>query len=169
MPKYFLLLSVLGLALPAYAQSNYAVVKGSATDPQHLPVVGVTLEMKAVSPGATRRVVTNQQGIFEASALQPDDYVLTTEAPGFAPSTPSVRLAVWQVLAVGLTQTVNPGKQGVDVTAANEVLDTSDASVGEVVEPESIRELPLNGRMLIDLVLTVPGAHEGFGAQTRSE
>ena len=32
--------------------------------------------------------------------------------------------------------------------------------------PVSIKELPLNGRMLIDLVLTVPGAHEGHGAQT---
>ena len=43
---------------------------------------------------------------------------------------------------------------------------STDASVGEVVEPKSIQELPLNGRMLIDLVLTVPGAHVGFGAQT---
>src|SRR6202140_5384767 len=168
MPKYFLLLSVLGLALPAYAQSNYAVVKGSVTDPQHLPVVGATLQMKAVSTGATRHLVTNQQGIFEASAVLPDDYVLTPEASGFAPSTQSVRLEVGQVLAVAVSLTVNPVKLGVDVTAANEVLHTSDASVGEVVEPKSIRELPLNGRMLIDLVLTVPGAHEGFGAQTGS-
>src|ERR1700674_1427710 len=168
MPKYFLLLSVLGLALPAYAQSNYAVVKGSVTDPQHLPVVGATLQMKAVSTGATRHLVTNQQGIFEASALLPDDYVLTTEAPGFAPRTQSVRLEVGQELAVAVSLTVNPVKQGVDVTGANEVLHTSDASVGEVVEPKSIAELPLNGRMLIDLVLTVPGAHEGFGAQTGS-
>ena len=38
--------------------------------------------------------------------------------------------------------------------------------MGEVVEPKSIQELPLNGRMLVDLVLTVPGAHVGFGAQT---
>ena len=45
------------------------------------------------------------------------------------------------------------------------VLRTTDASVGEVVEPTSIQNLPLNGRMLIDLVLTVPGAHESHGAQ----
>src|SRR3977135_2639814 len=45
------------------------------------------------------------------------------------------------------------------------VLRTTDASVGEVVEPTSIRNLPLNGRMLIDLVLPVPGAHESHGAQ----
>jgi hypothetical protein len=168
MPKHFLLLLILVLALPAYAQSNYGVIKGSVADPQHLPVAGASLQMKAVSTGATRRVVTNQQGLFEAPALLPDDYVLTAEAPGFAPSTQSVRLEVGQELALAIGLTVNPVKQGVDVTAANEVLHTSDASVGEVVEPVSIRELPLNGRMLIDLVLTVPGAHVGFGAQTGS-
>ena len=41
----------------------------------------------------------------------------------------------------------------------------TDASVGEVVEPTSVQNLPLSGRMLIDLVLTVPGAHESHGAQ----
>ena len=46
------------------------------------------------------------------------------------------------------------------------VLRTTDASLGEVVEPTAVQNLPLNGRMLIDLVLTVPGAHEGHGAQT---
>ena len=45
------------------------------------------------------------------------------------------------------------------------MLDKTDASVGEVIEPTSIANLPLNGRMLIDLVLTVPGAHESHGAQ----
>jgi len=45
-------------------------------------------------------------------------------------------------------------------------LKTNDASVGEVVETRSVRELPLNGRMLIDLVLTVPGAHLSHGAQS---
>ena len=34
------------------------------------------------------------------------------------------------------------------------------------MEPKSIEDLPLNGRMLIDLALTVPGAHVGHGAQT---
>ena len=168
MQKDLLLLLVLALALSANAQSNYGVVTGTVTDSQHLPVVGAALQMKAASTGATRHLVTNQQGIFEASALLPDDYVLTTEAPGFAPQMQSVRLEVGQELAVAINLTVNPVKQGVLVTGASEVLHTSDASVGEVVEPTSIGELPLNGRMLIDLVLTVPGAHVGFGAQTGS-
>jgi hypothetical protein len=167
MQKYSLLL-VLAFALPAFAQSNYAVVTGTVTDPQHLPVVGAAIQFTAASTGAIRNLVTNQQGLFEASALLPDDYEVTTQARGFAAAKESIRLEVGQKLAVAINLTVGSVKQGVEVTTASEVLHTSDASVGEVVEPQSIRDLPLNGRMLIDLVLTVPGAHVGFGAQTGS-
>jgi hypothetical protein len=162
------LLLVLSLSLPAFGQSNYGVVTGSVTDAQHLPVAGAAVQLTAVSTGAVRRVVTNQQGLFEAPALLPDDYELKTEAAGFAPTMQSLRLEVGQKLAVEIGLIVGALKEGVNVIAGSEVLRTTDASVGEVVEPQSIRELPLNGRMLIDLVLTVPGAHVGFGAQTGS-
>jgi hypothetical protein len=169
MPKHFLLsLMVLGCTISAFGQSNYAVVTGTVTDPQHLPVVGASIQLTAAGTGAIRHVLTNQKGLFEASALLPDDYELTTEAPGFATAKQSVRLEVAEKLAVAINLTVSSVKQGVNVTTAGELLHTTDASVGEVVEPQSIRELPLNGRMLIDLVLTVPGAHIGFGAQTGS-
>src|SRR6185437_8125183 len=56
----------------------------------------------------------------------------------------------------------------VEVTARAEALKTEDASLGEVVESQSVHQLPLNGRMLLDLVLTVPGSHTGHGAQTGS-
>jgi hypothetical protein len=162
------LLFLLGLALPGFGQSNYAVLTGTVTDSQHLPVAGAAIELTAASTGAIRRVVTNQQGRFEAPALLPDDYELKVEASGLATAKQSLRLEVGQKLAVDITLRVGSVTQGVKVTAGSEVLQTTDASVGEVVEPTSIRELPLNGRMLIDLVLTVPGAHVGFGAQTGS-
>src|SRR5258706_13994520 len=85
-----------------------------------------------------------------------------------AATTQTVRLEVGQKLALEISLKLSSVAQDVKVTAGSEVLRTSDASVGEVVEPTSIAELPLNGRMLIDLVLTVPGAHVGFGAQTGS-
>src|SRR5882762_5427348 len=168
MQKCFLPLLVLGFALSVFGQSNYALVTGTVSDPQHLPVVGASVQFRAAGTGAVRRVVTNQRGLFEASALLPDDYDVTIEAAGFAAAKESVRLEVGEKLAVAISLTVGSVKQGVNVTGASEVLHTADASVGEVVEPQSIRELPLNGRMLIDLVLTVPGAHIGFGAQTGS-
>ena len=79
--------------------------------------------------------------------------------------TQSLRLEV-QKVAIDIGLKVGIVKEGVHVNAAADVLRPTDASVGEVVERKSVQELPLNGRMLIDLVLTVPGAHVGFGAQT---
>ena len=148
------------------AQSNYAVVTGVVKDPQRLPISGATVSFKALATEEVRRVISNEQGLFEADALLPGEYEIRTEATGFAPAMHTLRLEVGQKLAVEIPLKLSSMEQGVVVGAAAEVMRATDASVGEVVEPQSIQQLPLNGRMLIDLVLTVPGAHVGFGAQT---
>src|SRR6185369_15453042 len=168
MRRFFLLSLLVGLVVPSFGQSNYAAITGTVTDSQRLPVAGAEVELTAVSTGAVRHVVTQSQGTFEAPALLPDEYEVQAKAAGFAPRRQRVRLEVGQRLALDLGLSVATVSEGAEVTAGGDVLRTTDASVGEVIEPKSIRELPLNGRMLIDLVLTVPGAHLGFGAQTGS-
>src|SRR5258706_10918849 len=160
------LFCLMALALPMFGQSNYAMVTGTVRDAQSLPVAKATVRFKALSTGAVRVVGTNDLGLFSAAALPPDDYDLTTEAHGFAVVKQSVRLEVGEKLEIEIGLKVGTVTEGVQVSAAADVLRTTDASVGEVVERKSVQELPLNGRMLIDLVLTVPGAHVGFGAQT---
>src|SRR5260370_17798258 len=70
------LLFLLALAAPGFPQSNYAVLTGAATDPQHLPVAGAAVELTAASTGATRRGVTNQQRPLDGPALLPHCYEL---------------------------------------------------------------------------------------------
>src|SRR5258706_12334377 len=112
MQKFFLLLLVLGSALCAFGQSNYAVITGTVTDPQHLPVVGASVQLAAASTGAVRRVVTNQRGLFEASALLPNDYELAIEAVGIAASQQSVRLQAGEKRAVSISLTVDSVRRG---------------------------------------------------------
>ena len=159
-------LAILLFASGVFAQSNYAVVTGTVTDPQNLPVANAAVNLRASSTGELRQVATNDQGLFEAAALLPGEYQVRTEAQGFSPAVQTLRLEVGQRLAIATSLQVNSIQQTTEVKGGMEVLHTSDATVGEVVEPQSVRELPLNGRMLIDLILTVPGAHAGFGAQT---
>ena len=165
MQRLYICALLVGLALPSFAQSNYAVLTGSVTDTQHLAVQNANIEITAESTKAVRHVKT-QDGRFEAPALLPDDYTVVVTAPGFATTTQQVKLEVGQHAALDFALQVGTVKEGVDVNSQVEALHTTDATVGEVIEPASIKELPLNGRMLIDLVLTVPGAHIGFGAQT---
>ena len=154
------------VVVPGFGQSNYAEVTGTVTDSQSLPVTGATVSLKALSTGAIRTLTTNERGVFAASALLPDEYELTTTANGFATVAQSLHLEVGEKLGIDIPLKLGTVKEGLQVNAASDVLRTTDASVGEVVERQSVQELPLNGRMLIDLVLTVPGAHVGFGAQT---
>ncbi|HZQ17584.1 MAG TPA: carboxypeptidase regulatory-like domain-containing protein [Terriglobales bacterium] len=150
----------------AFAQSNYAVLSGSVTDPQSHPVANASVVLTSPSTGAVRRVSTNSQGLYEISELLPDDYVLSVSVSGFAPQSQKVRLEVAQRLAIDLRLSVESRKESVEVSGAPEVIHTNEAALGEVVEPTSVENLPLNGRMLIDLALTVPGAHVSHGAQT---
>src|SRR4030081_1820054 len=94
------LLCLLALMAPALAQSNYAVVTGTVTDSQSLPVVGATVHFTAMSTGAIRVLTTNDRGLFSATALPPDDYELTTESTGFAPFTQSLRCQVGEKVAI---------------------------------------------------------------------
>src|SRR3989440_5976339 len=147
-------------------QSNYASLSGSIFDPQRRAIPDASIELISLTTHAVRQVTSNEQGIYQITALLPEEYKLNVQAPGFLPSTKTVHLEVGQETTcdVTLQLTSLTGTVKIQDETMN-VLRTTDASVGEVVEQTSIRNLPLNGRMLIDLVLTVPGAHESHGAQ----
>lgn len=152
--------------MPVYAQSNYAVLNGAVLDPQQHAVPGASAQLTSLATRAVRQVSTNEDGLFQIPGLPPGDYELTLQATGFAPFTQRLRLEVGQQLTLNVSLKLGSVATTVDVQAhAADVLRTSDASVGEVIEPAAIAHLPLNGRMLIDLVLTVPGAHMSHGAQ----
>src|SRR6202140_5716602 len=110
--------------LSLHGQSNFAVLTGSVTASQPLPVVGATVELTAASTGAVRRVITDQQGLFEAPALLPDDYELKVEASGLATTKQSLRLGGGQKLAVEITLKVGSISEGVKVIGGSEVLKT---------------------------------------------
>jgi len=152
--------------ITAHAQSNYAVVRGSILDPQHRPVVAAHIRITSAGTGAEREVVSNATGLYEIAGLQPGAYSLTVDSPGFQQTKQTIDLEVGQQATLDLLLSVGTDNQTVMVHASSELLKTQDASVGEVVDQRSVDSLPLNGRMLIDLVLTVPGAHISHGAST---
>ena len=162
-----LVLAVLCLAIApitTHAQSNYAVVRGSILDPQHRSIIGARIHITAKGTGAERDVVSNSTGFYEIAGLQPGAYTLTVDSPGFKQTQQTIELEVGQQVTLDLQLSLGTETQIVTVQATGELLKTEDASVGEVVDQRSVDSLPLNGRMLIDLVLTVPGAHISHGA-----
>src|ERR1044072_7479309 len=146
-------------------QINYASLNGTIFDPQQQVVPGASLRLTAVSTEATRQVMSNDHGFYQITGLLPGQYKLTAEATGFAIWNQTLSLEVGQQMKCDVTFSLSSLSGVVQVENQAAVLRTSDASIGEVVEPTAIRNLPLNGRMLIDLILTTPGSHESHGAQ----
>jgi hypothetical protein len=152
--------------LSASAQSNYAVVRGSVFDPQGRPIAGAVVHVTSNGTGLDRSVQANAAGLYEVASLRPGTYQITVASKGFEQAVQTVDLEVGQQATIDVHLHVGSDQQTVTVQSSVELLKTQDASVGEVVDQRSVDSLPLNGRMLIDLVLTVPGAHLSHGAAT---
>lgn len=157
---------VFALASLAQAQSNYAVVRGSIFDPQHRPIPGARIHIVSQVTSARRDVVSNEAGLYEIAGLVPGAYALTVDHDGFKQAIQTLTLEVGQQATLDIQLQVGASSESVTVEATGELLKTQDASVGEVVDRHAVDSLPLDGRMLIDLVLTVPGAHISHGAAT---
>ena len=124
------------------------------------------MRLTAVATGSTRELTTDAQGSYEAGGLLPGAYVLEAQSGGFALTRRSLQLELGEATTVDLTLSVGPATETVTAEAAADLLKTTDASLGEVVDQRAVSQLPLNGRILVDLMLTVPGAHVSHGAQT---
>jgi hypothetical protein len=161
-----LLFLFLLISATAFGQSNYAVLSGTVTDPQGKAFAGAEIQITSSSTQAVRRVSSNGLGIFEVTGLPPGDYDLKVQAPGFSSLTQTLSLEVGQQMVLNLNLKVATVTNVVEVADLPPALHSTDASVGEVIEPVALHQLPLNGRMLIDLMLTVPGSHVSHGAQT---
>ena len=148
-----------------WAQSNFARLSGNIEDPQNKPVDQAQVQLRSTATGLLRDVAVGLDGLYDFASLAPGEYELEVQAAGFASLTRRVRLEVGQQMLLDLALTLDVAKEKIEVVGFAEVLKTNDASLGEVVEQQSIRELPLNGRMLLDLALTVPGSHIGHGLQ----
>jgi hypothetical protein len=158
-------LLLLAACTSTYAQSNFATLSGRVQDPALTSISGARVTVTAKATATARQTVTNAEGLFEVPSLAPGEYSLTVSATGFADRSRDIVLEVGQHMGLDVALQLGERHETVNVEASAENLKTQDASIGEVVEPKSIQELPLNGRMLIDLALTVPDAHIGHGAQ----
>src|ERR1700682_898468 len=127
------------IAVPAFAQSNSASLSGTVYDPQHQAIPGASVQLTSDSTHAIRQVTSNEQGIFQITGLLPDLYKVSVQAPGFAVFNQSVRLECGQVTTLDVELSLSSLSTTVRVdTQTATVLRTTDASVGEVVEPTSI-------------------------------
>jgi Carboxypeptidase regulatory-like domain/TonB dependent receptor len=153
----------LGLATPAVAQQTTGNVTGRLVDSQGAAVPGVTVTAKNAQTGFVRSDVSDGEGVYRLTALPVGTYDLTAELQGFKKvENKGVVVNVGQTIDVNITLQLATVAESVTVTAESPLVETSNSSVGGVVDIGRIENLPLNGRQFANLAATIPGVGLGF-------
>jgi outer membrane receptor protein involved in Fe transport len=167
------LVTVAVISLAAWAQAETGQILGTVTDPKGAVVPGATVTVKSVERQTTRSTTTNQSGLYTVANLQPGNYDVTIEAPGFGTFTRRVVVSPGFRQGVDAQLTVAGAETVVEVTAAAATsVNTESQTIGRVVTGQEITQLPTITRDPYDLVATAgnisqdPDADQGGGATT---
>jgi hypothetical protein len=156
-------LSVLGQTL--------GEITGRVSDSSGAGVPTSVLSLTDTATNAVRQTDSGNDGFYSFPSVPPGIYNLKAEHPGFKTATSNnIEVQVQQTVRLDLTLQVGEVSQSVEVSAAADLLQSENATVGTVVETKSITELPLNVREYLNLVTLAPNVSNlapPSGAQSR--
>jgi hypothetical protein len=134
--------AVVGTRAAAQATSG---VNGVVTDPSGAVVAGATVTLSNAAIGFSATAKTNDVGEYEFLNVPPSEtYTITVTKEGFRPFTlDKVILNVGTKSTQNAQLTVGGTEVSVEVTSrAGETLDTTDASVGSIIDADRVQDLP---------------------------
>jgi hypothetical protein len=145
--RTLVLLAVLtSSGLRAQAPGTGAIT-GEVTDPSGavLPKAHVSIIGKQAT--FDRTVNTTAEGSFRVPLLQPGEYSLVVDAPGFKPQTlPAVSVIVSETAVVKIRLELETIRSQVGVTASTELAQTETSALGHATNETTIEALPLANR-----------------------
>jgi hypothetical protein len=143
----------------AYGQLSTGTIAGTVTDASGAVIPGAEVRVTNPGTGLVRTLNTESAGLYRVPNLPPGGYKVEVSFKGFQPqSKVSLVLSVDQSLTVDFQ--MNPGelKESVTVMArAEQLVQRSTSSLGQVIEEAPLRDLPLNGRNFQQLILLKHG------------
>ena len=130
------------------SQSFQGTFRGRVTDSNDaiLPLAKVTIVEEATS--VTSSTLANQQGEFSFPAIKPTTYTLIVEAPGFKKMEQhGIVVATQSTVTQDVALEIGQVNETVNVSAeATPLIETAEASTGQVLDREKIEDLPNLGR-----------------------
>ena len=153
----FLVVCIVMLSQPAWAQSTYGTVTGSVTDASGGAVADAQVTLTNQGTSEKRTQSTGSDGLYTFVNLFAGKYKVDAEKTGFKrTSRTDIVVEVQQTSRIDLTMQVGAVNQVVEVTGETPLLQPETSSLGEVVEQRQTDELPLNGRNIFNLAFVAP-------------
>jgi len=172
--RYFifatLIISLLAFVPSAFAQKITGTITGVVTDDSGAVLPDASVTVTSTQTGASRTMTTGSDGSFSFPELNPGVYNVSVTKQGFKKvTTRNVELHVSDITTVPIKLPVGGMVELVEVQATAVQVETQSGTVGNVVNGQEVRELPLNGRNFVQLTTLMPGAAvaENFDAKNK--
>jgi hypothetical protein len=158
MLKTFIVMLLSAIPGILFAQGTASIL-GTVLDPSGAAITGAEVKVSNTATGLSRSIPTDAQGHYLAPDLPIGNYEVRGSQSGFQTVVQKgIELTVGAQLVVDLRLPVGQAEQTVNVESEISQVETTSASVSSLVNQTQMRELPLNGRNVEQLILLAPGA-----------
>ncbi|HKH98330.1 MAG TPA: carboxypeptidase-like regulatory domain-containing protein [Candidatus Sulfotelmatobacter sp.] len=144
-----------GIALfsnAAWGQASTSL-RGTITDPSGSTVAGARVVLASPESKTERAATTGDQGEYQFLFVPPGTYTLTATATGFQRyQIAGIQLLVNTPATINAQLKVGGATETVDVTSEQPALNLVDASIGNSFDETQVRQIPLEGRNVPDLL-----------------
>jgi hypothetical protein len=154
-----LVVLVLLLAATAAFGQSTATVTGTVMDESGAVIPSA--QVTAINQGTNlqRTTTTDATGNYQIPFLPAGTYRISVQAPSLQQQTVTdIRLDVSRTVAQNFRLKPGTVEQAVTITGEMPIVEASTMTVGQVLDPKQVQEIPLNGRHFVDLGLLVTGS-----------
>ena len=147
-------------ALPAFA-TIFSTVKGVVHDPQHRPVPGATVTLKAAHADWANTSVTSVDGEFQFAAVPVGDYTVTVAIQGFDTAAQSITVVSGAVPILHIQLQLGGVQEAVTVNAGPSDVHPGSVTPTTLVSRQDVQSTPGADRAngLEAITAFVPGSY----------
>ncbi|QEE30328.1 TonB-dependent receptor [Terriglobus albidus] len=158
MRKLLTMVIAVMLAVTAAKAQSTATLSGTVKDSSGAVLQGAQVSIRNLGTGAERTVTSDTGGQFVAPSLPPGDYTVKVTANGFGSYTvEKLTLQVDAKTGLDIPMSVASTGESVQVDSSAPLIDAESITVGQVIDRQTVQEIPLNGRHFLDLTVLTPG------------
>jgi hypothetical protein len=134
-------------AFPSCAQVDAGAILGTVTDQSGAVISGARLTLTNEGTGVSLTTTTSSEGTYKFNPVRIGTYRLEVTDPGFTlVTTKGIVVNIGAEVVQNFTLRPGDVTQSIEVTAAAPLLESQNAAVGQVVDTNTVNNLPLNGR-----------------------
>jgi hypothetical protein len=136
-----------GIATGLFGQSYYGSLRGTVLDPRDASVAASKVTLTNEGTGAARATISSAAGEFVFNEIVPATYTVSVESPGFKRfERRGIAIGTQQQVSLDLKLEVGQVSESVQVTEEAPLVESANASQGQVLDNQKVTELPNLGR-----------------------